>query len=87
MSRAPSSLDAEQPLELGSMPEAKGPRTCHPPNRPLWHQDYFELRAVEKQILCSVICLNISRKTSTSALLTMPNPLTVWITTNCGKFL
>ena len=26
-----------------------------------------------------------SRKTSTSALLTMPNPLTVWITTNCGK--
>ena len=27
-----------------------------------------------------------SRKTSTSALLTMPNPLTVWITTNCGKF-
>ena len=27
-----------------------------------------------------------SQKTSTSALLTMPNPLTVWITTNCGKF-
>ena len=26
-----------------------------------------------------------SRKTSTSALLTMPNPLTVWIRTNCGK--
>ena len=26
-----------------------------------------------------------SRKTSTSALLTMPKPLTVWITTNCGK--
>ena len=28
-----------------------------------------------------------SRKISTSALLTTPNPLTVWITTNCGKFL
>ena len=28
-----------------------------------------------------------SRKTSTSALLTMPKPLTVWITTKCGKFL
>ena len=28
-----------------------------------------------------------SRKMSTSALLTMPKPLTVWITTNCGKFL
>ena len=27
-----------------------------------------------------------SRKTSTSALLTMPKPLTLWITTNCGKF-
>ena len=27
-----------------------------------------------------------SRKTSTSALLTMPKPLSVWITTNCGKF-
>ena len=28
-----------------------------------------------------------SRKTSTTALLTMWKPLTVWITTNCGKFL
>ena len=27
-----------------------------------------------------------SRKRSISALLTMPKPLTVWITTNCGKF-
>ena len=28
-----------------------------------------------------------SGKTSTSALLTTPKPLTVWIKTNCGKFL
>ena len=28
-----------------------------------------------------------SRKTSTSASLTMLKPLTIWITTNCGKFL
>ena len=28
-----------------------------------------------------------SRKTSISALLIMPKPLTLWITTNCGKFL
>ena len=28
----------------------------------------------------------ISRKTSISALLTMPKPLTVWITINCGNF-
>ena len=27
-----------------------------------------------------------SRKTSISALLTVPKPLTVWITINCGKF-
>ena len=27
-----------------------------------------------------------SRKTSTSALMTTPKPLTVWITTNCGTF-
>ena len=28
----------------------------------------------------------VSRKTSIFALLTMPKPLTVWITINCGKF-
>ena len=28
-----------------------------------------------------------SRKASTPALLSTPKPLTVWITTNCGKFL
>ena len=28
----------------------------------------------------------VPEKTSTSALLIMPKPLTVWITTNCGKF-
>ena len=28
-----------------------------------------------------------SRKTSPSALLATPKPLTVWITINCGKFL
>ena len=35
----------------------------------------------------SLIKQESSRKTSTSALLTMPMPLTVWITTNSGKFL
>ena len=28
----------------------------------------------------------VSEKTSTSALLTNPKPLTLWLTTNCGKF-
>ena len=35
----------------------------------------------------NMFILESSRKTSTSALLTMPKPLTVWVTTNCGKFL
>ena len=30
--------------------------------------------------------LRSSKKTSSSALLAMPKPLTVWITINCGKF-
>ena len=30
--------------------------------------------------------IKISRRTSISALLTMPKPLTMWITINCGKF-
>ena len=34
---------------------------------------------IEKERVCS-------RKTSTSALLTTPKPLTVWITTNCAEF-
>jgi len=36
--------------------------------------------------ICWIIEKESSRKTSTSALLTMPKPLTVYITTNCGKF-
>ena len=30
--------------------------------------------------------IKIIEKKSTSVLLTMPKPLTVWITSNCGKF-
>ena len=49
----------------------------------------LDLEKVEDQIanICWIIKKESSRKTSTSALLTMPKPLTVWITTNCGKFL
>ena len=37
--------------------------------------------------ICSIIKKQeSSRKTSISALLTMPKPLTVWTTTNSGKF-
>ena len=34
--------------------------------------------------ICSI--MEKARKTSISALLTMPKPLTVWITINCGRF-
>ena len=37
-------------------------------------------------IRCIIKKQENSRKTSTSALLTMPKPLTVWTTVNCGKF-
>ena len=46
-------------------------------------------RGTREQIVTSAGSLNkqeSSRKTSTSALLTTLKPLTVWITTNCGKF-
>ena len=44
----------------------------------------------EIKLLTSVASLNKQescRYTSTSALLAVPKPLTVWVTTNCGKFL
>ena len=37
--------------------------------------------------ICWIIEKESSRKTSISVLLTMPKPLTVWITTNRGKLL
>ena len=45
-------------------------------------------RGTRNQIanICWIIKRASSRKTSISALLTMPKPLTVWITTNCVKF-
>ena len=43
-------------------------------------------RGTRDQIAKICWIIKKARKTSTSALLTMPEPLTVWITTNCGKF-
>ena len=58
---------------------------------PLTHQGSPEIRDVEPEIKLptptgSSKKQESSRKTSTSALLTMPKPLTAWITTNYGKF-
>ena len=52
-------------------------------------QDGFRKgRGTRDQIanICWIIKKENSRKTSIYVLLTMPNPLTVWITRNCGKF-
>ena len=38
------------------------------------------------QAAACVLLAHLVRKTSISALLTMPKTLTVWITINCGKF-
>ena len=43
-------------------------------------------RGTRDQIAKSSKKQESSRKTSTSALLSMPKPLIVWITINCGKF-
>ena len=56
----------------------------------LRYTDDTTLMAERKQELKSLLMKlkesETSRNTSTSALLTMPKPLTVWITINCGKF-
>ena len=48
-------------------------------------------RGARNQIadICWIIekAREFQKKKSTSVLLTMPKPLTVWITTNCGKYL
>ena len=51
--------------------------------------DLEKAEETEIKLLTSVRSLkkqDSSRKKSTSVLLTMPKPLTVWVTTNCGKF-
>ena len=54
------------------------------------HAGFRKGRGTRDQIanICWIIKKQESaRKISISALLTMPKPLTVWITTDCGKFL
>ena len=52
--------------------------------------EFTKGRGTRDQIvnICWIIkkAKEFQKKTSVSALLTMPKPLTVWITINCGKF-
>ena len=53
----------------------------------IFHWISFSLSFITTEIKCgSLKKQESSRKISTSALLTMPKLLTVWTTTNCGKF-
>ena len=57
---------------------------------PDFHARFRKGRGTRDQIanICRIIekAREFQKKTSISALLTMPKPLTVWITMNCGKF-
>ena len=58
----------------------------------IWTENFQMYKAEEPEIKLPTSTgsqkkLENSRKTSTSASLTMLKPVTVWITTNCGKFL
>ena len=58
-------------------------------NSPIFKLDLEKAEESEIKLPTSVASLKkqeSSRKTSISALLPMPKPLTVWTTTNCGKF-
>ena len=58
-------------------------------NFPIFKLDLEKAEESEIKLPTSVASLKMqesSRKTSISALLPMPKPLTVWTTTNCGKF-
>ena len=56
------------------------------PNVQVEFRKYRRIRDQIVNILWIIKKQESSRKTSTSALLTMPKPLTVWIRTNCRKF-
>ena len=76
------SLESHLCLDLPHSPAAHTPSQVSPEGSPFTNclqtdpylKFYFEAKNKS------------SRKPSTSALLTTPKPLTVWITTNCGKF-
>ena len=50
------------------------------------HLEKAEEPEIKMQTSVGPLKQESSRKTSTSPLLTKPKPLTLWITTNCGKF-
>ena len=68
-----------QCMKVKSEPTLPNPMDCSPPQS--------SIHGISQARVLEWGAIAFSRKTSTYALLTMSKPLTVWITTNCGKFL
>ena len=75
-SRKTSAAAAAKSLQ--SCPTLSDPMDCSLPG--------FSVHGILQARVLEWGAIAFSRKTSISALLTMPKPLTVWITRNCGKF-
>ena len=89
--RAPFSLHSSQTLAKQCSKFSKLGFSRHEP-RTSRCSSWISKRQRNKRSNCQQLLdhrkiKRIPEKTSTSALLTMPKPLAVWITTNCGKFL
>ena len=63
------------PVELFQILKDDAVKVLHSIRRQIWKTQVGSQKNQEN-----------SRKTSTSASMTMPKPLTAWITTNCEKF-
>ena len=68
-----------------SCPTLSDPMDCSLPGSSI--HGIFQARVLEWGAITFSKKQESSRKISSSALLSTPKPLTVWITTNCGKFL
>ena len=87
-----SACNAGGTRDMGSAPEL-GKSPAERNGNPLWYSSLEN--PLDRGVWCTSVhgvtkswtwLRSYSRKTSAYALLTMPKPLTVWITANCRKF-
>ena len=76
-------LTCEQSNAQNSSSQAS---TVHAYELPDVQTGFRKGRATKYQMASISWIIEKTRETSVSVLLTMPKPLTVWITINCGKF-
>ena len=82
----PNALYKVKMLFAQSCPVLCNPLKCTLLSIEFSRQEYWSGRPFPSPGDCPNLKQESSRKTSISALLTMPKALTVWITINCGKF-